>query len=272
MAIGVITNDSSSVFQSEVISGIQDIARREAIDIIIDSRLHGQNPSAITELALGQLDGLIILTTAVPDDFARDMYKQLPVSLVSHSIANTPIPAVMPNNAQGIQKLVSHLVKGCQRQRFVFINGDLSQNDGIERQEAFIRERIRHDIVEEPVFFLRGDFDISVAATSLEDFLATRPSFDALIAADYLMAIEAIRILETHGYHVPEDVSVVGFGDGPQAREHHLTTIAADIVELGRRSARQLIGQLHGLHIRGTTLLSVDLQLRGSCGYTGQPD
>ena len=263
-AIGIITNDHSQVFQSQVISGIMNIAERENIEVIIDSRNHGNNPTQITELDIDALEGLIIIATAVPDDFAKNLYQKLPISFVSHHLPDTPIPAVMPNNFEGIQKLVQHLVQDCNRQYFAFIDGDLSQRDGLERQQAFLKERIRHELVELPIYFLRGDFDTTIAAQSLNTFLESKPQLDALIAADYLMAIEAMRILETYGYRVPEDVAVVGFGDGEQAREHDLTTIAADIIELGRRSARQLIGQLNGLNIRGTTLLSVDLQQRAS--------
>jgi DNA-binding LacI/PurR family transcriptional regulator len=59
-------------------------------------------------------------------------------------------------------------------------------------------------------------------------------------------------------------VAVVGFGDGPEAAQAGLTTVAADITELGRRAARQLIGQIEGLRIRGLTLLSTELIERES--------
>ena len=268
MAIGVITNHATSVFQAAVIAGIREIAEHENLEVLVDSRLHSDTPENITDFDTSTLQGLIVVANAVPDDFVSDLYHQkLPISLVSHHIANTPIPSVGPNNTQGIKQLVSHIVHSCGRQQIVFIDGHLEQADGIERRQAFLRERIRHNISDEPVYLLQGDFDVATAESSLRDFLTQTKEFDTVIAADYLMAIAAIEVLQAHGYRVPEDVSVVGFGDGVQARDHQLTTIAADIEELGRRSARQLIGQINGLDIRGTTLLSVALQIRASCGY-----
>lgn len=71
-------------------------------------------------------------------------------------------------------------------------------------------------------------------------------------------------IIQAAGLRVPEDVAVVGFGDGPEAARAGLTTVAADVVELGRRGARQLIGQIEGLRIRGLTLLSTELVERAT--------
>jgi DNA-binding LacI/PurR family transcriptional regulator len=63
---------------------------------------------------------------------------------------------------------------------------------------------------------------------------------------------------------VPEDVVVLGFGDGPEAEAAGVTTVAADVVELGRRGARQLVGQLEGMEVKGLTLLSMALVARAS--------
>ena len=90
--------------------------------------------------------------------------------------------------------------------------------------------------------------------------------FDAIVSADYVMGIAAVDTLRQYGMHVPDDVCVVGFGDAPEADAAGLTTVAADIVEQGRRAARQLISQHHGTRITGVTVLSVQLLVRQTCG------
>jgi LacI family transcriptional regulator len=80
------------------------------------------------------------------------------------------------------------------------------------------------------------------------------------------MGITAVEVLAQHGLRVPADVSVVGFGDAPEAEAAGLTTVAADIVEQGRRTARQLISQQQGTRITGVTVLSVRLVIRQTCG------
>jgi LacI family repressor for deo operon, udp, cdd, tsx, nupC, and nupG len=266
--IGIVTNDRHQVFQSSVISGVLEVAEAEGYELVIDSRIESSTPEKPTDLNVNALAGIIVVANVLPDAVLHDLYHDdVPVSLISHYLADAPIPTVVPNNKQGIAKLVEHLAVNCGRGKFVFINGDLNQHDGIERRDAFLQELVRHNLYIAPEYFIRGDFTPDIAAENLVTFLEQEIDLDALIAADYLMALRAIDVLQTHGISVPEQVAVVGFGDGDIARDHGLTTIAADITELGRRGARQLVGQMNNLHIRGTTLLSVELEIRSSCGY-----
>ena len=100
---------------------------------------------------------------------------------------------------------------------------------------------------------------------NFEKFLQKNIEFDAVLASDYLMAVKNVDMLNAHGIWVQEDVCVGGFGDGPEAIAKKLTTVGTDVVEVGRRSARQIIGQIEGLHIRGLTVLSTPFMERSTC-------
>ena len=79
------------------------------------------------------------------------------------------------------------------------------------------------------------------------------------------MAIAAMQTLLDAGIKIPEEVCVVGFGDGPEAAAAGLTTVGVDIEKLGICAARQLIGQIHDLRIRGVTLLNTSIVPRKTC-------
>lgn len=256
--IGIITNNQHGVFQQNVIAGAQAIAARFGYQVVVDSRDEA-DLNTPTTLDLDALSGVLVIANPVSDSFIQSIHHSgKPVSLVSHQIAG--IPGVVSNNSEGIAKLVQHLVQECGRRQFVFINGNLAQKDGVERQHVFRQELMRYNLPDAD--FLDGDFEPEIAMQSLHAFLAETPPFDALVAADYLMARAALGVLADYGYRVPAEVSVVGFGDGVEAAEVGLTTVAADVIELGKRSIRQLIGQIQGLSIVGTTVLSVDLIIR----------
>ncbi|MBZ0307066.1 MAG: substrate-binding domain-containing protein, partial [Anaerolineae bacterium] len=183
-----------------------------------------------------------------------------------HRIPHLPIPVVISNNIQGISELVRHLVIRCQRRKIVFIRGIQGQVDAYEREDAFRRDLLRHNLDIPDSYFLEGEFSPGTAALAIREFLKTGAAFDAVLSADYLMAIAAKETLEAQHIRIPEQVSVVGFGDAPEAEKYGLTTVAADVRELGRRAAYQLISQMNGLAIRGVTTLSVELVIRKSCG------
>lgn len=259
--LGLITNNPTEVFQTNVIEGVKSAAaaRGYAVEVFT-------NPQrSMPDYDLRGIAGLLVIANPVPDAFLRDMYEHgMPISLVSHRVEDLPIPAVAPNNTQGIAILVEHLVVHCQRRNIVFIQGDMEQNDGIQRDAAFQQEVMRYNLRMPPEFILRGDFIPSRAASALAALLDQTREFDGIVASDYLMALSAIDALKARGLRVPEDVAVVGFGSGPEADEAGLTNVAADVQELGRRAARQLVGQVEGLRIRGLTLLSAELVERST--------
>ncbi|NDJ78404.1 MAG: LacI family transcriptional regulator [Chloroflexi bacterium] len=262
MHIGIVTNEQSGVFQRDVIAGAREVAVHYGHEVEVDSRDEAIDRQQPTSLDLAAVDGVLVITNVLPDDFLEGLYLGgTPLSLISHRHPTHPIPSVMHNNAQGIWKLMDYLVQRQRRQRLLFISGNREQRDGIERLTAFQREVIRHDLPEPLI--IPGDFEPTVAHESLQRLLQTDGViFDGVLAADYLMARETKKILAALDVAVPEEVSVVGFGDGPEAVDAGLTTVAADVQELGRRAMRQLLGQIDGLVIRGATVLSVALMVR----------
>ena len=258
LSIHIFTNFSTAVFQRDVIAGAQEV---------FDGSGYGMTlvelptpPVRITDIMPGgvPLVGALVITGVLSDAILMELYdRAIPLSLVSHQLPH--LPGVMPNNRQGIAMLMEHLVVARGRKRPVFIKGYMTQTDGLQRYTAFQQEVMRYNLHVPSEFYLAGDFTAELAAESMRQFLVSKPEFDALVASDYLMAEAAMNVIKAEGQRVPEDVAVVGFGDGPEAAQAGITTVAADVTELGRRAARQLLGQIQGLRIRGLTLLSPEL-------------
>jgi LacI family transcriptional regulator len=218
-------------------------------------------------LDVDAMAGVLVIANPVPDDFLRTIYQSgKPLSLISHQVPDLPIPVVMSNNEQGIAALVKHLVTRCERRKLVFVRGIPTQSDAAEREVAFRQELRRYNLQIPENHYIAGDFSPETAAHSLHDLIANNIDFDAVVAADYLMAMAAIEELEKAGIKVPEQVSVVGFGDALEARTAGITTVSADVTELGRRAAAQLLSQINNMPIRGVTVLNVQLIVRESCG------
>ncbi|MDA8372224.1 MAG: LacI family DNA-binding transcriptional regulator [Nocardiopsaceae bacterium] len=73
--------------------------------------------------------------------------------------------------------------------------------------------------------------------------LARDPDVTAIFVANDQMALGTLRSLGESGVRVPEDVSVVGFDDIPEAEffTPPLTTVSQDFSEVGQRSIRLLV-------------------------------
>lgn len=256
--LGIITNNQHQVFQRNVIEGIRQEAHERGYELVIASYAEDEaHPQPIT-LDYRALDGVCVIANAAPPDLLRAILEaNKPLSLVSHYVPDLPAPAVMVDNDQGIAELMRHLVVDCGRRRPVFIRGVPGQWDSSKREAAFDREILRYNLMVPAELRAQGDFSVTTATESMKRLIAQKVPFDAVLATDYLMGIAAAETLRDAGYAVPGDVSVVGFGDAPEAKAAGLTTVAANVVEQGQRAARQLITQIIGLNIRGMTVLSV---------------
>lgn len=266
LALGIITNNRHNVFQRNVVAGIEDVAAQRGYRVVVDSYAEDPaHPGAIT-LDYRAMAGVLVIADAAPHDLLQQMDAAgVPLALVSHEVPGLPVPSIVVDNAQGIAALIRHVVEHCGRRKLVFIQGVMSQRDAIERDAAFRWEQMRYNLAVPETRFLRGDFIGGVAAESVRALLRTDRDFDAIVAADYVMAMAAVEVLREAGIRVPQDVCVVGFGDAPEAEAAGLTTVAADIREQGRRAARQLMSLIAGRRLSGVTVLNVHLIVRDTC-------
>jgi DNA-binding LacI/PurR family transcriptional regulator len=76
--------------------------------------------------------------------------------------------------------------------------------------------------------------------------LARIPDCTAIFAANDHVALGIMRAMAEQGRRIPQDVSLVGFDDVPEAAYLHpaLTTIRQDFAEIGRQALRLLQAQL----------------------------
>lgn len=116
-----------------------------------------------------------------------------------------------------------------------FANGRKGMRNSIERLEGFRTACKQKDIAINDEWIFHGNYDeengYQVAETIAK--LTERPTL--IMTSSDIIAIGIIKGLKIHGIKVPDEVSVVGFGDIPTAVffQPSLTTIRMPSVELG---------------------------------------
>ena len=150
------------------------------------------------------------------------------------------IPSVRMDDSSGIEQAVEYLVS-LGHERISFLRGPAENFDANDRLGGFRTAVKRHKLW---VTMEAGD-DFGeasgYAATQMLLGLPKRPT--ALVCASDLAAIGALRAASDLGLSVPEDLSVVGFGDFSVAEymRPSLTTVRQCRVSLGRTAGETLI-------------------------------
>jgi hypothetical protein len=91
-----------------------------------------------------------------------------------------------------------------------------------------------------------GDWSAESGFEAIRKLLATNwREFTAVVVANDQMALGAIRALEESGIRIPQDISIAGFDDIPEAGFFRppLSTIKQDFAALGQLSVQCLIAQ-----------------------------
>jgi len=140
--------------------------------------------------------------------------------------------------------------------------------DGIRRMEGF-RQAVKDfglELRKDCVF--SGAFLYETAYEKTLKWLRSKPKLpEVLFAFNDEMAIGVIQALNGMGYRVPEDVSVIGMDDIPQAAfaSPRLTTYRLPIYEHGVQAAKALLEMLHE-HVPGhAKVLTGHIVERDSC-------
>jgi DNA-binding LacI/PurR family transcriptional regulator len=124
----------------------------------------------------------------------------------------------------------------------------------------------------EPGPVVTGDWSPRSGYEGCLRILDEDPSTTALFLANDQMAMGALRALAEAGRRVPDDVSVVGFDDIPEAAfsQPPLTTIRQDFGALGREAVRLLLGAIDGEYLP-SSLVPPRLVARASTTRRARP-
>ena len=264
--IGALTHDLSQVGPSRVAEGAS-AAAREAGYVLDLISLDVRNPRAIEESLelITQHDLAGVLALSNTDEMTRAFETtEFRVPAYIHTEADDAITNQPSDLAGvGIAALMSHLAELGHR-TLLHIAGPRNWAASRNRVRAYELGLAHHGLRSAGV--LVGDWSARSgyeAIASLAEIPAT-----AIVAANDQTALGAMLALKERGLRVPEDVSVVGIDDIPEAAffDPPLTTVWIDFDNRGRQTLLTLLAQIEHTEIRTVDVPPPRLIVRRSSG------
>ncbi|TDX81014.1 LacI family transcriptional regulator [Rathayibacter sp. PhB151] len=200
---------------------------------------------AFTRFGELAVDGLIVIVETHLRDTEELTLPEIPRVLVN-AAAGARGPVVDADQAGGVRAAVEHLLQ--LGHRTVHHIAGPRGSYAAERREAAWRETLlAAGAPVPPVRYSnwRSDGGHLQGAALAEDSECT-----AVLVSSDEAALGVYRAFAEHGLRIPEDVSVVGFNDIPEAQDFSppLTTIRQDYRAIGERCVARLLEQLaHGV-------------------------
>jgi hypothetical protein len=212
-------------------------------------------------------DGWVLLGETMREVIGDMVNAARAVRAVSVGIDLPTLPVVGADAETGIFQAVVHLAKRHERKRIAFIAAPEGSTDGAQRLGAYRMALESLGLFPDPALIVVGDYESRSGREAVRQLKRQR-SFDAIVAANDLMALGAIEGLKAAGTRVPEEVSVVGFDDLEDASfsSPGLTTVRQPLADLGFSAARLASQTQDPAADPERVVVATPLVLRESCG------
>lgn len=245
-SIGVLVPELSDGYSVLVVSGIEEVLIEEGYFYLAAS--HRRKADLIEEyprlLMDRSVEGFIAIDTALQHPLP------LPVVAVANHKKIEGVTNIVLDHRRAAELALRHLYQLGHRQ-IAFMRGQTFSSDSDDRWKSFMAVAGELGLVVRPELVIQLQQNLSspeLGYPVVQQLLARKRPFTALVSFNDIAAIGAIRGFHDHHLRVPEDVSVVGFDDIQGAAFHNpsLTTIRQPLHSMGTSSARLLLDRLRG--------------------------
>ncbi|ROS62293.1 LacI family transcriptional regulator [Frigoribacterium sp. PhB160] len=265
--VGVLVADFEP-FSSEVLKGVGTAMRTlgAEYDLLAYSGAHhggaeGWERRSLSRLSGTLIDGAILVTPSV-----LTMSTTVPVVAVDPHRGRADLPSVEADSRGGAIQAVEHLV-GLGHRRIGFLAGRGDLRSASLREAGYVQALAAAGIARDPGLTRDGEFELGAGRTAARELLTLPDRPSAVFAANDLMAVSVLRTAHELGLRVPDDLSVVGFDDIPEAAREQpaLTTVRQPMHRLGTVATTMLFSLLGGVDpAEAEVVLPTKLVVRGT--------
>jgi LacI family transcriptional regulator len=245
LTIGILVPELGDGYHTQVLSGIGDQLMKAGYFYF--TAHHRHQPKLVedyTRMLIGRgAQGIIAIDTHLEHAIS------VPVVAVAGHRHIEGVTNILLDHKRAAELALTHLYSLGHR-KIAFMHGQSFSSDSDERWKQFAEVAKKLDIEIKPELVVTLDRDMSspeLGYPVVQQLLATREPFTALVAFNDISAIGAIRALQDSNLRVPADVSVIGFDDIKAAAftSPRLTTINQPLDEIGRIATQCLLNRLH---------------------------
>ena len=268
MTIGVLTQYIDSPFYGAGIRGIEDVLTEAGYAPIVTSGFWDirQERDRVQSLLARRVDGLIILTSRLPDEELLEIANQLPVVVTGRGLESPSLQTLNVDNVNAGWTAAKHLIN-LGHQDLAVITGPPDHQDSDERLKGIWLAIEGHGGTVDQGLIVPGDYNEQGGHRAMRQIISRNQSFTGVVTLNDQMAFGAMLALQQAGLRVPDDISVVGMDDVAHSAYTipPLTTVSLPMHDIGRRAATMLLDVLSGpdksVH---SEILETSMIIRGS--------
>jgi LacI family transcriptional regulator len=241
--IGVLVVDLGNPFSLELFKGIGKAIYGTEYDLIVYSsgRIAATTQSGWERRHLSRLDGSITDGVVIVTPTTEDLTAISPLVAIDPHEHNI-LPAVISANREGAVAMMEYLI-GLGHRRIGFITGRPGLLSSNRRQQGYIDALQQAGLPVDAMLIQPGDYTRETGFRCAQHLFALPDPPTAIFAANDQSALGVMDAANEAGLHIPDEISVAGFDNIPQATcsAPGLTTVDQSVSEMGYIATTMLI-------------------------------
>ena len=270
--LGLVTQDFSDFWFSQVVTGAEKEAHDHGYYFMLGSSSCNlrDEPKFLRLLTERHVDGILFIRASCPEEseqLVRLKEMGIPVITIGHYQPHSDLTMIDVDNVGGARQATEYLISLGHR-RIAMIAGPSDWNSARNRTEGYLQALQGNGISPNSELIIESTWLHKGGYLGMKTLLEKKVPFTAVFAQNDRMARGAITALHQTGLRVPEDVSVIGYDDIPEAEfsDPPLTTIRQPMEEIGQAATRLLIQMIKDRNITPKQVLfDTKLIIRSSC-------
>ena len=263
----VLIPSIANSFYTEIIRGIEDTAIKQGYNILLcETGANPERESIYMNLVRNRLaDGIISMDPAVDKVRLTELAKSHPIVQCSEYDENGAISYVTIDSELAAYQAVKYLLQ-IGHQKIGFLNSDNKYLYARNRYEGYAKALKEFNIPLNPKWIYNVEsIGFEQGQQAMRSLLSQSDRPTAVFADADILAIGALKEINTYGLHVPNDIALVGFDniEFSKMTQPTLTTISQPMYRMGNESARMLINKIKGKSVE-SIILNHELLIRES--------
>jgi LacI family transcriptional regulator len=245
--IGLIMPDIAYPFAFEVMKGVNRAIAESEYDLLVfttgDVRKYGtasHEQKYVSLLNNSITDGVLIVAPA-----AAEFSSEAPIFSIDPLTINPHYPSIHATNYEGALEAMQYLL-GLGHRRIGFVGGRHELVSAARREKGYRDALQQAGIPFDDTLVVNGDYTTDKGELCARQLLSLQDPPTAIFASNDQSAIGVLQVARALGLSIPDDLSVVGFDNIPDAAYLNLTTVDQYIAEMGYQATKMLLRLING--------------------------
>lgn len=268
--IGIIVTDLGFSYIAEMVRGIEEIGKMYDYDILLCSS-YGEEEAELNYMRLliqKQVEGIILISNNL-NDSVKEYIKESNINFIylSRYTYDKDFNTVKIDYNDAAYEMTKHLIN--QNHKRIAYVSDCSRNNGIDsmKLEGYKKAIEQNEFYDFKIYKAKATSQIQSGYDIANEIVSDEFNATAVFCSNDELAIGLINYMYDNNIKVPDDISVVGFGDLKIASilRPTLTTVKEPYYDIGAVAIRRIIKELNKENVEDNDInLPFNIKIRNS--------